>query len=272
MCRRGLTLADAADATSEVILEALAALRHGRYEHRSEPEFHAWLFTIARRTAAARRRADAIVLADGDADREPSDGPGPEGGAALRELWQVLMEALDGVLLRDAGTPDRRARAELRRAAFFLYYHDRHPQPAILRTLVPAGRALRPPVRVTATMLNNWLSRGDIVNGIARWVVTQRPGVLAEPRRRQLVETSVAPDDRPLATLLVEQGLSEARAADQLGLPLAEVSAGAARIRSRVAEELGRRMRADLHALRHGGEIDSDAAHDGEEGPAGVSG
>lgn len=86
----------AEDLTNQVFLRAMQAI--GRYEHRSVPEFNAWLYRIARNVVVDnwRARRETVPLEE-DMVGEPSETLDAhfEGLAKREELREVMQELTD---------------------------------------------------------------------------------------------------------------------------------------------------------------------------------
>jgi DNA-directed RNA polymerase specialized sigma24 family protein len=247
--RRGASAGDVEDLAQEVFLAIFKAFRAGRYEHREWPSFLAWVKRIAQRVPLPSTR-----LMESDHSDHPDPRQGPEPQAAGGELGGILMAALDEVSAAGATGPSGRQMATLRKAAFLLYYAECCTQPIILQNLSAVAAAFHPPVRITSTMLNNWLSRGDIVRALVRHLVEKRPSVLERLCRDSFIDSCVAPPDRQLALLLLRDGVPEAEAARVLELEPEKVRQDAERIRAAVGDHLSDVIKADLHTARSVGQ------------------
>ena len=244
--RAGVPPSDLDDLAQDVFSAVFVAFRGGRYEHRTWFAFLAWLRTISERLPARRPplvRSLDVEIAD--------PGRGPQARAESRELARLLATVLDEALIEGATSPRDRSLAILRRVAFVLWYVDGLPHPKILNALHGIGVGLEPPVSVSPSTLNNWLSRGDLLRQVVRHLVASRPDLLTGLAADATIAAVVIGDDRGLARLLLQQRLSEAEIAAQLGMTPSEVAKRVQQVRTAVSQYLTTRIKAELHRIRH---------------------
>lgn len=242
------SFSDAQDLAQEVFIRAWSSLRRGtRVEH-----FEAWIQAIARNVLKdyyARRGAEPACEALDDHLDLPDSLPDQEKSVTLTSLFSGLLARMDQALQDSTGDPRRRNEARLRKLAFVTYYVDQCSLAQIKDELALHAGALglEPP---SAAMINNWLSRGDILSQLIRHLVSLHPEWVSGSIRGGLAKLEISPQERKLARLRWVCCLEMEEVAARSGLPVPEVRRVLDSVRRRLVPWLTAQIKASLHHLR----------------------
>lgn len=245
---RTRSASDAQDLAQEVFIRAWASLRRGnRVEH-----FEAWTQAITRNVLKdyyARRGTEPACEALEDHLELPDTLPSQEKNVTLTSLFSGLLARMDQALQGASGDGRQRNEARLRKLAFVTYYVD-HCSLAQIKdelALHAAALGLEPP---SAAMINNWLSRGDILARLIRHLVSMHPEWISGSIRGGLAKLEMTTQERKLARLRWVCCLELEEVAVRSGVPLAEVQQGLEAVRRRLVPWLTAQIKTSLHHLR----------------------
>jgi RNA polymerase sigma factor (sigma-70 family) len=239
---------DAQDLAQEVFIRAWSSLRRG-----TEVEcFGAWIQAIARNVLKdyyARRGSQPPSENLEDYLDLPDSLPSQEKNVTLASLFNGLLARLDQALQGDSDDSRQRNEARLRKLAFVTFYvdHCSLSEIKIELALHAASLGLEPP---SAAMINNWLSRGDILSQLIRHLVDQHPEWVSGSMRAGLAKLEMTTQERKLARLRWVGCLELEEVAARSGLSLSEVQGHLDAVRRRLVPWLSAQIKAALHQLR----------------------
>ncbi len=240
---------DAQDLSQEVFIRAWASLRRG-----TQVEcFGAWLQAITRNVLKdyyARRGSEPPSDNLEDHLDLPDTLPSQEKNVTLASLFNGLLARIDQALQAPSGDPRQRNEARLRKLAFVSYYVD-HCSLAEIKddlSLHAYVLGLGPP---SAAMVNNWLSRGDILCQLIRHLVDQHPEWVSGSIRAGLAKLEMSPQERKLARLRWVCCLKMEDVATRGSMALPEVARCLEGLRRRLVPVITSQIKAALHQQRN---------------------
>ncbi|MFH1035865.1 MAG: sigma-70 family RNA polymerase sigma factor [Pseudomonadota bacterium] len=245
---RANSASDAQDLAQEVFIRAWSSLRRGTQVE----SFGPWVQAIARNVLKdyyARRGSRPPAEALDDHLDLPDTLPSQEKNVTLASLFNGLLARIDQALSGPAGGGRQRDEARLRKLAFVSFYVD-HCSLAEIRqevALHAGALGLEPP---SAAMINNWLSRGDILSQLIRHLVDQHPEWVSGSIRAGLAKLEMSGPERKLARLRWVCCLKLEEVAARSGLPMAQVQRVLDDLRRRLVPGLTAQIKAALHQLR----------------------
>jgi RNA polymerase sigma-70 factor (ECF subfamily) len=248
ICLRVAAPDEAEDLAQETFIRAWNALVSGT----QVAAFAPYLYTIARHVVYDWKKrshhAGASVPPE-ELQSTPASGLSPAQATEAKQLWEFLSQQLDAVLIQGARTLAGKHLGYLRKLAFMAFYADGLTLPQLLSELAPSAQALGLP-RPTLTQLNNWLSRGDILNRLVERLVQDHADVIVTVTRACLDQLTLPPLEADIARWRWHDGLALETIAHQCQRSLREVSDIVEGLARRLVPLVSAHLKANLHDAR----------------------
>ncbi|MBI4493549.1 MAG: RNA polymerase sigma factor [Chloroflexi bacterium] len=248
LCLRVRNPHDAEDLAQETFIRAWSALSRGTRVETFVP----YLYQVARNLAndwSQRCRRVGVLQPLEEQQEIPSQDPSVEQTVDATLSSEFLMKQLDEVLLAEPSVSEEGWMGLLRKLAFVSFYMDGLTVLEIQASLASHAQALGL-VQPTATQLNNWLSRGDILCSLVRHLVQDHPAWILATTWRCLSSLNLPVQELELARLRWQEGLPLETIAERTGQTLAQVSAVLEKVARRLVPAVSASLKATLHDAR----------------------
>lgn len=250
---------DQKDILQETFFNIYRAISAGHYHHINRLAFLQWIKKIAWHEIIYHRTSHwgpATLLShrdEGSDDKCPGlqdRSPRADQQLEYLNLSQFLEQQLDEILIQREKTETKKDLGLLKKIAFLRFYVDQVSQRELAGLLSDYAANLGLEVKVSQTTINNWVSRGDILNTLVKHLVEEHRDVL-----EMLEWGRLCTDLNEQEKMILHQtwdGLGrEGRQADDPTDPARQEVYQTAR--QKVAHALFLRIKEQLHLLRHPG-------------------
>lgn len=244
--RAGANPEDTADLTQETFIRAWTALAKGT----NVSAFRPWLYSIARNVAIDWLRGRKVNFVPLDEQLEHhSSKPSVVESVETSSSLEFLLRQLDEVLITSSENLVARNLGHLRKMAFMGFYVDGQTLPKLKDQLAAHAQALGV-AAPSKTQLNNWLSRGDILNALVRHLVMEHPGWTTGLIKNCLETLSLPSADLDIALLRWHKGMEIQLIAAQTGLQVQDLANKLERIADKLTPLVTSTLKAGLHDSR----------------------
>jgi DNA-directed RNA polymerase specialized sigma24 family protein len=260
----GASYQSAEDILQDTFLNAYQAFQTGRYYHVSEIALAAWLRTVARHlwfrsessvdiderceTSASLSAEDESAL-DSAGKTVPS-APPLDGVAEQTELFALLNEQFDELLIHSQSSQGDKDIGRLRKGAFMRFYLEGFSQKEILNAAIEEAEQLNIVPKMTLACINNWISRGDLLKTLVGRLVERNPETVDKLRRIWHRASDLTDEEREVLRMEWEFGRCAREIAIFRSQPVSVVIATLASAKAKVAARLFVTVKRELHQSR----------------------
>jgi DNA-directed RNA polymerase specialized sigma24 family protein len=178
---------DQQDILQKTFFNIYRAISGGRYHHINEVAFLQWIKKIAWHEIIYHRATNwgpvtFYSYLDKDGKEISPDLRDPKARADQRledlNLSQFLDQQLDEVLIQREETAIKKDLGVLKKMAFLRFYVDQVSQRELVGLISHYAVNLGLQVKISQTVINNWVSRGDILKTLVKHLVEKHREVL----------------------------------------------------------------------------------------------